>query len=184
MVRSSRTLLRIVALSIVVAWAVDRPARADDGATEYAVKAAYLLNFARFVTWPPAAFAAPNTALTICILGSDPFGATLDGMVGGEVVDSHPLAVRRVAQMREADGCHILFVNAAEEARAVDDALGARPVLTVGDAETFAQSGGMVGFRIEQSTVRLTVNPEAMRENGLQMSSQVLRLARIVGGAS
>ncbi len=181
--RSPRAFVRIVTLTVVAAWACVRPAAADESASEYAVKAAYLFNFARFVTWPQSAFATPGTALTICILGSDPFGATLDSMLSNEVIDGHALGVRRIAELGEADGCHILFVNGGVEARAVQAALGERPILTVGDAEAFAQGGGMIGFRIDQSTVRLTVNPEALRQNGLVMSSQVLRLARIVGSA-
>jgi hypothetical protein len=177
--------VRIVTLTVVAAWAcVARPAAADESASEYAVKAAYLFNFARFVSWPHNAFATPGTALTICILGSDPFGSTLDSMLSNEVIDGHPLEARRITELAQADGCHILFVNAGVEARSVQEGLGERPVLTVGDAEAFALGGGMVGFRIDQSTVRLTINPDALRQKGLVMSSQVLRLARIVGSSS
>ncbi len=40
---------------------------------EYQVKAAFLYNFAKFVEWPAETGGAPG-ALTICILGRDPFG--------------------------------------------------------------------------------------------------------------
>jgi len=57
-------------------------------------------------------------------------------------------------------------------------------VLTVGDDEAFVRDGGMVGLPIEDGTVRITVNPDALRNAGLMMSSQLLRMARIVGGPS
>ena len=36
---------------------------------EYQVKAAFLLNFTKFVEWPAAAFAAADSPIAICILG-------------------------------------------------------------------------------------------------------------------
>jgi hypothetical protein len=40
--------------------------------TESQVEAAFLLNFAKFVEWPPAAFSAPDSPFAVCILGEDP----------------------------------------------------------------------------------------------------------------
>lgn len=185
MVRPSRTLTKALMLTIVVVWTYARPHEAgadDEHASEYAVKAAYLLNFARFVTWPQGAFVDPQAPLTICILGTDPFGAVLDGMLAGEAIEGRKLAARRIATLGEAQACHILFVAAGGDDAAVVTEVGERPVFTVGDGEAFALAGGMVGFRIDQSTVRFTVNPEALRRAGLVMSSQVMRLARIVPG--
>ena len=54
---------------------------------EYAVKAAYLYNFAKFVEWPSGAFASADAPLSICIAGDNPFGGrVLYGKVimGGE----------------------------------------------------------------------------------------------------
>lgn len=187
MVRASRPFARALVLGVVLAWTCGRSADAgaeSEQASEYAVKAAYLFNFARFVTWPAGAFPEPATPLTICILGADPFGTVLDGMLADETVEGRKLAARRLGTPQQLDGCQILFVNAAGRDHEVLAAVAERPILTVGDAEAFALDGGMVGFRIDQSTVRLTVNPDALRRSGLTMSSQVMRLARIVPGAS
>ena len=48
--------------------------QAVDPALEYQVKAAFLLNFTKFVDWPAGAFAGSDSPITICILGNDPFG--------------------------------------------------------------------------------------------------------------
>lgn len=176
--RPSRRVLRAMTLSLVIVCG-DRPAGAE-GTPEYAVKAAYLLNFARFVTYPPSAFADPAAPLTICILGADPFGPALDDMIAGERVDQRAIAARRLADPAAIDGCQILFVAATADAAVALGAAGGRPVLTVGDGETFAERGGMVAFRLDQGTVRFAVNPDALRRGGLAMSSHVLRLARIV----
>ena len=67
---------------------------------ESEVKAAFLLNFTRFVDWPPSAFESATSPLTICILGDDPFGVTLDQLVEGEVAEGRKLAVARIHQCR------------------------------------------------------------------------------------
>jgi hypothetical protein len=41
---------------------------ADEPPLEYQVKAAFLLNFTKFVEWPASAFAQEHSPLTICIL--------------------------------------------------------------------------------------------------------------------
>ncbi len=48
--------------------------------TEYQVKAAYLYNFGRFVSWPARGGAWPGPSFTLCVLGQDPFGPVLDAV--------------------------------------------------------------------------------------------------------
>jgi hypothetical protein len=178
-----------VAAAIVLpaAWILALPKNvgAAPAATEYEVKAAYLFNFVRFVTWPESAFASAEAPLTLCVLGSDPFGSVLDQTLANETVGGRPLAPRRIAASDDAGQCQLLFVSrAATDAQvAVLRALDGRPVLTVGDDEAFARAGGAVGFRLEAGTVRITVNQDALQRAGLTMSSQLLRIASLVSGA-
>jgi hypothetical protein len=60
-------------------------------ALEYQVKAAFLFNFTKFVTWPATAFKADDAPFVIGIIGDDPFGPYLDELVKGESLDTHPL---------------------------------------------------------------------------------------------
>jgi hypothetical protein len=80
-------------------------------ADEYRVKAAFLMNFTKFVDWPPASFSSETAPFSICILGSDPFGAALDNIVDGEAVDSHKLVVHRFGQTPQPGVCKVLFVG-------------------------------------------------------------------------
>ena len=81
---------------------------------EYQVKAAFLYNFAKFVEWPPGAFASPNDPIGICIVGQNPFGSTLENMVQGKKVGERAFAVRHHVDTQQAKGCQILFIGAAE----------------------------------------------------------------------
>jgi len=158
--------------------------RADaPGSKEYAVKAAFLFNFTKFVEWPAAAFADDSAPLVIGILGDDPFGPALDEIVQGETVQKRTVVVRRKLQLADLKGCQVLFVSKTEHARLariVAD-LGEASVLTVGDMEGFARHGGVINFYLEENKVRFEINPDAARSKGLKLSSQLLKLGRIVG---
>ena len=149
---------------------------------EYQVKAAYLFGFGRFVEWPADAAVAGDGAFVLCVLGEDPFGRLLDQAADGAAMKNQPVSVRRIRRVEDGGGCDTLFVSASEEPRLprILAALGSRPVLTVGDSPEFAQRGGMIGFSMEGSRVRFTVNLTAAQEAGLMLQSELLRVAAAV----
>lgn len=148
---------------------------------EYRVKAAFLYNFARFVSWPDE---QPNSEpLVIGVLGKDPFGDVLESTIKGKTVSGRPFRVLRLSAGESvADCCHILFVSSSErrDAGKLIAALDGAPVLTVGEFDGFLDKGGMIGFLIEDGAVRIDVNLEAAEAARLELSSQLMRVARTV----
>ena len=55
-------------------------------ATEYEVKAAFLYNFAKFVTWPSVRNDVSDSSFVIGILGKDPFGNVIEQVMGNKTV--------------------------------------------------------------------------------------------------
>jgi hypothetical protein len=53
-------------------------------------------------------------------------------------------------------------------------------VLTVGEEEGFAQSGGVTNILIENEKPKLEVNPEAAEKAGLTINAKLLKAATIV----
>jgi hypothetical protein len=177
-----RSLIRILAFVACCALVpVFRPSvKAESGAAaEYRVKAAFLLNFTRFVEWPKSAFETDTSPLVIGILGNDPFGKSLDETVMGETVNGRKLEVRRYASLSEVEGCHILFISPSESrySRTICERLQGRPILTVGDSDAFTKAGGMIGLYTENRRIRFRMNVEAGRRASLSFSSKLLRLA-------
>lgn len=156
--------------------------RTADESLEYRVKAAYLLNFTRYVEWPAAA--APDSQLSICVLGADPFGRILDATVAGRTVQGRSLQVRRVQNASEAAGCEVVFVSRETWRRSPASlkVLRNTGTLTVGESEQFARGGGVIGFVILDETVRFVVNDEARDRAGLRISSRMLSLAAAIYG--
>jgi hypothetical protein len=148
---------------------------------QYQVKAAFLYTFAKFVEWPSEAFSGPSAAMTICVLGEDPFGRFLDDAVRDKTVGDRPLAVLRIAELSGGRDCKLLFIAASERRRMASLLASAQPgLLTVGDTAEFAVQGGIIALRLDGERIRLTVNLAAAEKARLRISSRVLSLATII----
>ena len=158
----------------MLALALAAATAAQEVSLEYRVKAAYLFNFTKFVDWPRDAL-PPDAPLTICVAGTSPFGEVLDDTVQGELVAGRPLTTRVV---REPSGCHVLFVPAGGAAAPLLHDARTRPILTVGESETFLRDGGIVKFVMQDGKVRFEINQDAASRAQLRISSRLLRLAR------
>jgi len=172
----------LLALVCALSWLSAARAAAPTPTAEYQVKAAFLFNFAQFVDWPAPAFAAKSAPLVIGVVGPDPFGPYLDGLVQGEKIGEHPIVVRRFAEDEKLTACHLVFVSApaAGHLDRILAQLKGQGVLTVGDTENFCRLGGMVRFVTEKGKIRLRINVTAAQEAGLTISSKLLRWATLV----
>jgi hypothetical protein len=175
-----RALLRKVLLLLLLLTAAPLGAQAP----EYDLKAAFLFNFAKFVDWPPNAFAGDRAPLTICVYGQDPFGPTLDAVVQSERVGERSLLVQRPDSLDDLGECHVLFVCRSEKDRLgeVLAQVEGKPVLTVADMDGFLRAGGVINFILEGTKVRFLIDQEAARRSGLEISSKLMRLAVNTGG--
>jgi len=171
---------RFVCLLATLALLVPVRAAAADERLEYQVKAAFLLNFTKFIEWPASAFDAPDSPIVICILGDDPFGKTLDQIVAGEVVAGRKIVVQRIRRLPPIKSCQELFVYRQEkEVLKTLPAMGPG-VLTIGEGESFVRDGGMIAFVVENRRVRFGINESAAASAGLKLSSKLLNVAKSV----
>jgi hypothetical protein len=168
-----------VAVVVLLASAGAGGLRAQAPSLEYDIKAVFLLNFVRYVTWPPAHQHAP---FRVCVLPPDPFGVRLDAALAGERWQGAAMALQPLAAPADAEDCHLLYVPAAATARflAARAQLARRPVLTVGETRQFLTSGGIIHLFVDENRVRFSINQGAADTAGLQISSRLLRLAREV----
>ena len=148
---------------------------------EYAIKSAYLYQFSSFIAWPPEAVSDSTTPFCICVLGDDPFGPLLDALQQ-KTVNGQAVSIKRLKQVQDGKGCHILFISPSEAPRLdkIFAALGARPLLTVGDLPGFAQAGGAIEFVYQDNKIRFAINLDTARRAGLKISSKLLSLATVV----
>ena len=157
------------------------PAQVQAPLTEAQAKAAFILNFARYVEWPATAFTSREAPVVACLIERSTLLGAL-GALEGRLVQGRPLKVRRSSGGDDLHGCHVVFIGEAEERRIVPllRALASQPVLTVGDAERFIDLGGAIGIVAGDERLQFEVNRTALEQAQLKASASLLKLARSV----
>lgn len=148
---------------------------------EQQLKAAFVLNFVRYVEWPERALGARDAPIMICVFGRDAIESALSDL-GGRQVHGRTVRIRTGAGIDDSEGCHVAFITEAESRRLVPilRSLAGRPVLTVSDIDDFIDSGGAIGIVNSDNRLQFEINRAALAQGQLKASSQLLKLARAV----
>lgn len=149
-----------------------------DPTPEYALKAAFIYNFANFTEWP----VSNAETLNLCVLGSNPFDNALSS-IEGKQAGKAKLVIKHVATNGNAiRGCQMVFISASEKGdlQTILDIARESSILTIADLQGAAQQGVMIGLTVEQKKITFEVNLEAARRARLNISSKLLRLAKVV----
>lgn len=170
--------LALLALLTVAGASVLATSSAWAAPSEGEVKAAYLYNFARYVTWPDSSFGSPGDPIRICVIGDESFRGVLASTVSEKRVGERPVSAESRASTGASDDCHILYLGSAGVGAV--SGLSRTSIFTVSDSEGFAAAGGIANFVLVGSKVRFEINTGAVEKAGLQVSSRLLRLAQIV----
>ncbi|WP_345427888.1 YfiR family protein [Halioxenophilus aromaticivorans] len=149
------------------------------------VKAAFVFNIAKFVSWP--ATNQSTNQLRICSYNTSPLGT------GGELLKRRkfhgkPVVLATLEQWEGINRCTILLVSADNLTRFESDRLTAEPKSTLVIAD-FTQHDDLAGVAYEGVHVSLVrkgtrigfeINLTGLEESGLKVSSELLKLADIV----
>ena len=180
--RTRRRVLRQarIGVGLLAAAATLIAAQSPGPRPEYEVKAVFLLNFTRFITWPPAAFQDSGGVFRICVLGEDPFQNVLDQVVEGESVGRRRIVVARVNRAPGPKLCQVLFIGKGEkDVSGILERVGPG-VLTVGEDSGFLREGGIINFALDGRHVRFDINQRAAASASLTISARLLNVARTV----
>lgn len=180
--RQNTGLVRVLAAALLTASSAVPLLAQVPQPSEYEVKAAYLLNFGKFVrhTKPQP----PLSSFDICLLGHDDMGRTIDDLASSESINNLPVHVRRIPDVTDSKTCAIVFISTNEGNRIREDLaiLAGSDVLTVSDAPNFLDRGGMVQFVLISNHVRFAINLNPVNRARLVLSSELLRVASSVTG--
>jgi len=153
-----------------------QPAFADDFGVEYKIKAGYIYNFTKFITWP----ADDSATFNLCILNDDPFGTVIDS-IETRFAQNRPIKVFRLDELNTGHPCHILFIGSADiSVNNLPFMHGRYRTLTVGEINEFAAQGGMIGFVNRDDKIKLQINLDALKKAGLKISAKLLEVAEII----
>lgn len=172
--RASKVLAVVIVSGLILAQA--------QTPSEYQLKAAIIYNFPKFVEWPSLASTDLNLPIVIGILGEDPFGQEIDGVINGKTANGRRLVIKRFSSLKEFAPCHILFVSSSERnnLKQIVATVAGSGVLTVGETDRFAEAGGVIHFNMIGGKVRLIINLAAAERASLRISAKLLSLAHVI----
>lgn len=157
---------------------------ADQASLEYKVKAGYLYNFTKFISWPEK----QSETFNICILGQDPFGKILDPLEKRTVLGK-PIRLYRSQSIKQLQSCHILYFDQREIHHLREFNYSLSGVLTISSLDGtltgshhpfFAKYDGMIGFVIRDGRIKLQINQQVMKQNRLKISAKLMEIAELV----
>ena len=165
----------------MIAWMLVLAAHAAEPLPYDEVKTAFVERFTRHVEWPGGVL-PPDEPFVACVLGDDPIERHLERLAEERTMKDRPLEVRRLVASDAPHGCDLVWI--ARSARRLTDELVAatagQPVLLVGDSPGMAEQGVHLELWLDDGQVRFDANLDAARASHLEVSSQLLRYARIV----
>jgi len=151
--------------------------------TEYDLKAAYIYNFSKFVTWPPNTFRNQTSKFKIVILGESPITSILNKALKNRKIMGREISIQVIYQVDDLKDAQILFVSKEMQnnLQSISDICLNQPILLIGDViEGFCQAGGVINFTEKSSKYRFEINNQVAQSSHLKISSKLLALARIV----
>lgn len=144
--------------------------------------AAYVFNFVKFVEWPPGAVAEE---LVVCFVGAPEVRAALAASVGSKqaamsAARTKNLVARDVPAGASLEECQVIFLSGNKAAIPKH-----RAALTIGESDDFTLRGGIIRLYTESNRLRFIINVDNAKQEGIQVSSNLLKLATHVeqGGA-
>jgi hypothetical protein len=142
------------------------------------VKAAFVYNFTKFVTWPASSFPNSSSPFVIGIVGDDSLQGSLDAIVRNKTAENRPIVVRHIA-WTDIDSCNLLFIPNDESGRASQlSRVKSRSVLVVSESPGMLRKGATINLFLDQDRVMFEIAPNAAKDTGLTLSSRLLSLAR------
>jgi hypothetical protein len=174
-----RSLAKLLLAVCSVLLLAPRADAQDKQPSEYAVKAAFLFNFIKFVEWPAAALPEHDSVIVVGVFSENPFLKDLDQTIQNKKIGDHPVLIKQLKTPAESLDCQVIFLGETDRQRE-EQVLGivkAKSILTVGELDKFIESGGMINFVREGTKIRFQINQKAATDARLQISAKLLMLA-------
>lgn len=170
--RSLFITILLVTLFPAFCYAVDR---------ENALKAGFLYNFARYSegSWFDSSI---DNEYVICT-DSLSFYDIASDVLKDQKVQNVPVALKHIPSPEELSDstCHSFFITAlSEHSNEFLQSPSLNETMLVGETKGFIELGGHLNFFIAGGKIRFEVDPIQLHNNGIKLSSKVLRMGRIV----
>lgn len=146
-----------------------------------AVKAAFVYNFIKLVSWPEARFESPEAPARVCVYEGEPMAPALRQALEAKTFDGRGIRVLTLAPAAELAGCHVLYLGTPQQPRYLQlmARAGDKGLLVIDEGPAFSWPDGMIRLFLEEGRVRFELNLQSVERAGLKIDPRLIRLARI-----
>jgi hypothetical protein len=168
---------RVATLALLAGVLAAGPAAAVD---ETELKAAIVFNVLLFVDWPGSALPAAPSPVVLCVGPAVALRADLNALAGRDV-RGHRLEVRDLAAPDAGKPCHAVFIDASDRRLASSlRAHSAAGAIVISDDVEAPNEFTAILLRRVGARIGFDINLQPLHESHVQLSSKLLRLARVV----
>jgi YfiR/HmsC-like len=177
-----RRALISAALSASLVWILaPAPVRAQ---SEDTLKSQFILNFARFTTWPSVAFPSPSAPLVVGFVGAPELADVFEKLSTGKNINGRELKAKKFDSASGVDdSCQMIVVAPGPLGRAVAAKVKGKHVLLVGQDGGFLEAGGIINLIVEGGKISFEINLAPARAASLELDQKLKALAKSVKGA-
>ena len=142
-------------------------------------KAVFMYNFIDYVQWPEETSA---DVFKVGILGKSPVEGPLREIARKRGAGSRKIQIDVFADIEQLQVCNMLFISSsfASQLEEVLDQLNEKSTLTISDTPGLANKGSAINFVLAKGKLKFEINRRRLYDAGLQVSSQLLKLAILV----
>jgi len=146
----------------------------------YALRGAFVYNVLNFVQWPPSSLTADGT-LRVAVIATEPV-AEFALALSGRTVQGRTILVKVYQDASQLGLCHVVFItsDAAAEARTVMRMVDQKAVLTITEQSLDSRGPAIISLGVADTKLGFNVNLDAADAAGIQLSANLLKLARHV----
>ena len=179
--RGCRRLIAAVVCGGLLSMLAAVPVRAQ---SEETLKSQFILNFARFTTWPSAAFSGPSSPIVVGFVSTPELADAFDRIATGKNINGRELKVKKFDSAASVDeSCQVIVAAPGAQSRAVAAKIKGKHILLVGQDNGFLDAGGIINLIVDGGKISFEVNLATAKAASLELDQKLRALAKSVRGA-
>ena len=147
---------------------------------EARIKAATIYYIAKFVAWPEKIIAERPHKLLICTVGKSPIEHFLPETLKGKEVAGRPLQSQEVDVDDDLSECDIVYIGESSQDFTGKLAKLEQDHIVTISSDRLANAHPVVYLFNEQNKLRMEINLQSAKRVGVQFSSELLQVSKIV----
>lgn len=148
-------------------------------AGEYAVKAAFIYNFTKFVEWDKT---ESSPTFVIGIIGESPIYKPLIELAATKTINNKKIEIMKCTATNPSNcRCQILFVPETTKSKDFQEFISelsiSKNILIISESKGFLNNGSAINFLVADNHIKFEINIGSLNKYNLKASSQLLKLA-------